>query len=158
MGTRRSPEGADLEMIATIPHLLGAVYVEAATGLRVSWPTPQKCPTRLSLQPTKLTHNKGGISMSGVHTKWDIQQGLTDEPFSGSATTRNWQSSSTQPRCCIEYSPLRRRAGETIQTRILWQRKLETDNGVRGRVDGRVISGHHEFDIKPTVYFNPAGG
>ena len=59
MGTRRSPEGADLEMIVTIPHLLGAVYVEAATGLRVSWPTPQKCPTRLNLQPTKLTHNKG---------------------------------------------------------------------------------------------------
>ena len=44
MGTRRSPEGADLEMIVTIPHLHGAVYVEAATGLRVSWPTPAEMP------------------------------------------------------------------------------------------------------------------
>jgi len=50
-----------------IPHLLGAVYVEAVAVIQ-GFVVPQKRPTRLNLQPTKWAHNKG-VSVCRVFTR-----------------------------------------------------------------------------------------
>jgi len=86
-----------------IPRLLGAMHAEAEVGTMgemgigpgVQGLVVHPAETPNMTEPAKWVHNKEGISMSGVHTRWVIQQGLAYEFSSAPVTTRKPTTSTT---------------------------------------------------------------